>query len=199
MRFWLEARHGYLVGEGIPVPVPHVLSDIDLVALHPEGKSIVLPGGVSIGPRVIVETKDEHDWEPSGKEFGKVLRADVAKMEDGAFVPRSTKDVRFSMLREEHFDRALALFGTHDFDRLFVVHAIDAATVADLDTVLNTWRVQWVTIPEVVRDLIAWYRLHDRPSGLRHTLVGDLLHLARGILWTRSDGRAYPGRRALSL
>ncbi|MEA2527634.1 MAG: hypothetical protein QOF73_4861, partial [Thermomicrobiales bacterium] len=31
VRFWLEARHGYLVGEGIPVPVPHGLSDIDLV------------------------------------------------------------------------------------------------------------------------------------------------------------------------
>ena len=35
VRLWLEARHGFLVGEGIPVPVPYALSDIDLIAMHP--------------------------------------------------------------------------------------------------------------------------------------------------------------------
>lgn len=32
--FWLEARHDYLVGEGVPVKVPHAHSDIDLVAMR---------------------------------------------------------------------------------------------------------------------------------------------------------------------
>src|SRR5687768_623757 len=72
-RFWLEARHGCLVGEGIPVKVPYALSDIDLVALHPLGHTIALPTGTTIGPRLIIETKDEHDWEPSGREFGALL------------------------------------------------------------------------------------------------------------------------------
>ena len=57
-RFWLEARHGCLVGEGIPVPVPYALSDIDLLALHPEQKRLTLPTGAAVGPRVIVEAKD---------------------------------------------------------------------------------------------------------------------------------------------
>ncbi len=61
VRFWLEARHGCLIGEGIPVPVPYALSDIDLVAFHPESKPFELPTGHEIGPRVIVEAKDEHD------------------------------------------------------------------------------------------------------------------------------------------
>jgi hypothetical protein len=69
-RFWLEARHGCLVGEGVPVPVPYALSDIDLLALHPQQQTIQLPSGQLVGPRLIIETKDEHDWEPTGREFG---------------------------------------------------------------------------------------------------------------------------------
>ena len=131
-RFWLEARHGCLVGEGIPVKVPYALSDIDLVALHPLGHTMTLPTGATIGPRLIIETKDEHDWDPSGREFGALLRADVAKMGDWPFVPRGSKQVKFSMLREEHYERAITLFGNDDFDRLFVVHAIDPGVLADL-------------------------------------------------------------------
>lgn len=29
---------------------------------------------------MIVETKDERDWEPTGREFGKLLESDIAKM-----------------------------------------------------------------------------------------------------------------------
>ncbi len=124
-RFWLEARHGFLVGEGVPVPVPYALSDIDLVALHPDAKTLQLPDGSVVGPRLIVETKDEHDWEPTGRQFGALLPDDVAKMAGDRFVPRGATGIKFSMLRQEHFERVSALFGTYDFDRLFVVHAID--------------------------------------------------------------------------
>jgi hypothetical protein len=37
-RLWLQARHGCLVDESIPVPVPYALSDIDLIALRPDLK-----------------------------------------------------------------------------------------------------------------------------------------------------------------
>lgn len=66
VRFWLEARHGFLVGEGVPVPVPYALSDIDLLALHPRATAVTLPNGTVVGPHLIVETKDEHDWEATG-------------------------------------------------------------------------------------------------------------------------------------
>jgi hypothetical protein len=181
VRFWLETRHGCLTGEGVPVPVPYALSDIDLVALHPLLRPIHLPAGGAVGPRLIVETKDEHDWEPTGREFGAFLRADVAKMGDAPFVPRGSRGVKFSMLREEHYERAAALFGTDDFDRLFVVHAVAPGVLADLGPVLARHKIHWVTIPDVVGDLLRWYRAHGRPAALRNTLVGDLLHLLVGF------------------
>jgi hypothetical protein len=181
VRFWLESRHGFLVGEGMPVPVPYALSDIDLVAIHPRAHPISLPSGVSVGPRLIIETKDEHDWEPSGREFGALLRADVDKMGVGLFVPRGTKGVKFSMLRQEHFEKATELFGTEDFDRLFVVHAIDDQVLGALNPRMIEQRIFWLTIPDVVHDLVEWYRHHKRPAALRNTLVGDLLHLLVGF------------------
>ena len=180
-RFWLEARHGCLVGEGIPVKVPYALSDIDLVALHPLGHTIDLPTGATLGPRLIIETKDEHDWEPSGREFGALVRADVMKMGDSPFVPRGGKQVKFSMLREEHYERAITLFGNDDFDRLFVVHAINPQVLSDLGPHLGQRQIYWLTVPEIVRDLLLWYRGHERPTALRNTLVGDLFHLLVGF------------------
>jgi hypothetical protein len=117
-RFWLEARHGCLVTEGVPVPVPYALSDIDLMAQHPRGKQITLPDGRSVGPRLIVETKDEHDWEPTGREFGLALRSDFEKMDGGLHIPKGVKGVKFTMLRQQHHEKAMELFGTDDFDRL---------------------------------------------------------------------------------
>ena len=61
VRFWLDARQGCLNGEGIPLPVPYALSDIDLVDFHPDLKPLTLPSGSAIGPRDIAEAKDEHD------------------------------------------------------------------------------------------------------------------------------------------
>ena len=66
VRFWLQSRHGHLIDEAIPVRVPYALSDIDLGAYQPRGESVHLPDGSTIGPRLIVETNDEHDWEPLG-------------------------------------------------------------------------------------------------------------------------------------
>ena len=180
-RFWLQARHGCLVDEGLPVPVPYALSDIDLVSLRADLTPFALPDGLAIGPRVIVETKDEHDWEPTGGEFGALLRADVQKMADGKFVPSGEKGVKFTMLRQEHYEKAAEFFGTDDFDRLFVVHAIDPAVRAELAQTLADRRIRWVTIVEVVEDLQGWYRAHPRKAGLCHTLVGDLWHLLVGF------------------
>jgi hypothetical protein len=179
-RFWLEARHGCLVTEGVPVSVPYGLSDIDLVAMHPENLQITLPGGVTLGPRIIVETKDEHDFDPSGKGFAKLLQNDAAMLTELPFIAIGNKNVKFSMLREQHYRRAEALFGTDDFDRLFVVHALDRAVVDELGSTLAPRRIHWLTIPELVRDLLDWYRAHERPTSLRNTLTGDIWHLLVG-------------------
>jgi hypothetical protein len=138
-----------------------------------------------MGPRLIVETKDEHGWEPLGREFGQLLRADLQKMDGNQFIPRGAKGVKFSMLRQEHYERAIALFGTDDFDRLFVVHALDRVVRSELANALKLRRMHVLTIREVVRDLLDWYVAHQRPSGLRQTLVGDLMHLLVGFCGLR--------------
>ena len=180
-RFWLEARHGCFVSEGIPVKVPYGHSDIDLVALHPLGKTLTLPSGVTIGPRLIVETKDEHDWDASGREFGQLLASDMTKFAGRSYIPRGAKAVKFSMLREEHFDRAVDLLGSRDFYRLFVVHAIDPRVLEEFQAALARNRIYWITVPEIVRDLLGWYQRHGQQTTLRNTLVGDLFHLLIGF------------------
>jgi hypothetical protein len=73
------------------------------------------------------------------------------------------------------------LFGTADFDRLFVVHAIDPTMLASLEATLAEKRIHWITIDTVARDLLDWYRQHPHPTSLRHTLMGDLWHLLFGF------------------
>ncbi len=180
-RFWIEARHSCLVTESVPVPVPYGLSDLDLVAIQPAMRPLVLPDGRSVGPRLAIETKDEHDFDPTGKEFGKALRSDAALLGNAPFIPRATTGpIKFSMLREAHFEVASALLGTQDFDRLFVVHAVDPLVLKELEPALTPRKIYWLTIADIVRDLRDWYRVHSRQAGLRHTLVGDLWHLLVG-------------------
>jgi hypothetical protein len=190
-RFWLQARHGCLVDESIPVPVPYALSDIDLVAVRADSKKIKLPGpdGAEIGPRIIVETKDEHDWEPTGKEFGALLGNDIEKMGDAPFIPRGTKGVKFTMLRQEHFEKASEYFDSPDFDRLFVVHAVDPCVANTHASVLTRQRIHILSVNDLVADLHVWYVQHPRKSGLRHTLVGDLWHLLVGFCGCSPHGR----------
>lgn len=70
-RLWLEARHGCLLTESVPVFVPGGHSDIDLMATQAGLHAFALPDDVVVRPRLIVETKDEHDFDPKGKDFGK--------------------------------------------------------------------------------------------------------------------------------
>lgn len=179
-RFWLQQRHNCLVSESLPVPVKYAQSDIDLLAITGNLQKLSLPNGKEIGPRLIVETKDEHDWEPKGKEFGLLLGKDIEAMNSGCFAPAG-KGCKFSMLRQEHFDRAAEFFGTDDFDRLFVVHAIDDKVIDIHGDFLASQRIWLITIKDVVSDLSAWYAQHGRPAGLRNTLVGDIWHLLIGF------------------
>lgn len=181
VRFWLQTRHGCLIDESVPVAVPYALSDIDLIALRPDLHPLQLPGGTMISPRLIVETKDEHDWDSSGREFGARLRVDVGLMADHPFIPKGAKGVKFSMLRQEHYEEARKRFKTDDFGRLFVVHALDPAVLVDLGSELAPQGIYWITIREVVKDLLAWYAAHPRPAALRQSLVGDLIHLLVGF------------------
>lgn len=179
-RFWLQAKHRCLVYESLPVPVPYNQSDIDLLAIRGDMQKIELPNGVSVGPRLIVETKDEHDWEPTGREFGKLLDSDIAKMVGNPFIPKKTA-CKFSMLREEHYGAACDFFSSDDFDRLFVLHAIDSEVLTRHSKLLSSCRIHILTIPELVTDVCQWYASHPRRSGLRHTMMGDIWHLLVGF------------------
>jgi hypothetical protein len=172
---------GSLVDESVPVAVPHGNSDIDLVAMRPDGHPIQLPDGASIGPRLLVETKDEHDYDPTGRYFGKGLAADVGLMGELPYVAKGIKGIKFTMLQQEHYEAAIGIFGTVEFDRLFVVHALDPAVRGTLAPALaSEHRIFLLTMTELIADLVPWYEAHPRPAGLRHTFVGDLLHLLIG-------------------
>ena len=180
-RFWLQERHGCLLDEELPVPVPYALSDIDLVAMRPDLSTFTMPDGTTIGPRVIVEVKAEHDWDLAGREFGQLLQKDFDLLDHGPWIPAGTRGVKFVMLRQEHAESAAAYFGTDDFDRLFIVHALDPKVRAELTPRLAELRIYWMTIPELIEDVYTWYQSHQRRAALRRTLIGDLLHLLFGL------------------
>lgn len=183
-RFWLEIRHECLLRESIPVPVPYGQSDIDFLAVRADGMKLLLPDGTRVGPRIIVETKDEHDWDPTGEKFGKGLRSDFLLLGAAMYIPKevSTKGVRFKMLMQQHYEKATHIFGSDDFDRVFVVHAIDPLVRAGFGTHnLSSLRIHWLTVNELLGDLLMWYRNHPRQSGLRNTLIGDVFHLLVGF------------------
>jgi hypothetical protein len=184
-RFWFQARHGCLVNEAINVPVKSANgggnSDIDLIAIRADMQPFKLPDGQQVGPRLIVEAKDEHDFDPNGADFGKRLKDDVALMGQSHTIPKGTSGVKFTMLREEHHAVAVSMFGTSDFDRLFIVHAIDPQALAEVAPTLEQARIHWLTIPQLLDDLLLWYAAHPHPTELRQSLVGDLLHLLVGF------------------
>jgi len=93
--------------------------------------------------------------------------------------------VKFTMLRKEHYDTAARYFGTDDFDRVFVVHALDLQSRQELCPALAQKRIHWLTVKEVVQDLYVWYTQHGRPATLRHSLMGDMWHLLVGYCGLR--------------
>ena len=188
-RLWLTARHGCLVDESVPVPMAYGVSEIDLVAVRPDAANFRLPDQTIVGPQLIVETRDEHDWEPTGREFGQALRSDVAQMNGLAYIPQAAKGVKFQMLRQQHYEGASRLFKTLEFDRLFVVHALDPAVRAELAPQLAAKRIYWLTVSELVDDLLGWYREQRRPTVLRNTLAGDMFHLLVGFCGYRPPQR----------
>jgi hypothetical protein len=182
-RLWLEYRHGCIVRESLQVTVPSNYSDIDFAGIHRTLGTFKLPDGSVVGPRIIVETKDEHDG-PTGRVLGNLLRADLEKLSPEGFIKRNTSDVKYTMLKEEHFDVARAFFDSAEFDRIFVIHALDDAVRAEVSPSLaQNHRIHWMTIPELASDLRDWYVASDRPTriSLRNTLAGDLFHLLVGF------------------
>jgi len=178
-RFWLQSRHGCLVAESVPVKVYRGYSDIDFVAMRPDLRPWTLPDGTQV-LRVIVEAKDEHDFDPAGRDFGQRLEEDAEMLGDSQYIAKG-KRARFSMLRQEHYEKAASLFGTTAFHRLFVVHALDKEMRQKIAPALaREKRIHWITIEEIVSDLMAWYESLENRSTLRYTLVGDLWHLLVG-------------------
>jgi hypothetical protein len=163
--------------------VPGNYSDIDFIAVHRAQEKIPLPTGSLVGPCLAVETKDEHDG-PSGNDFGKALRADASKVTADGFVPLGVTGIKFTMMKAEHFEIAKRFLGTSDFDRLFIVHALDDRTRSEICPGLaEKYRIHWLTIPEMVADLLHWYEGAERREriSLRNTVPGDLFHLLVGF------------------
>jgi hypothetical protein len=159
--------------------VPYAHSDIDLVALRPDLQPWSLPDGTMI-VRAIIETKDEHDFDPGGRDFALRLQADVTVKGDSLYIPAGQK-ANFTMLRQQHYEKAAALFGTTDFDRLFVVHALEPQVRSEIcPSLAKNKRVHWLTARELVADLYLWYKGFNNRATLRHSLVGDLWHLLVG-------------------
>jgi hypothetical protein len=180
-RFWLEGRHGCFIRESVPVAVPYGQSELDFMAFRADGMQLRLPAGETVGPRLVIETKDEHDFDPDGRNFAKCLLRDAEALGDDLFVPVGhPQKVAFTMLRQQHFDVATRIFGTNEFDRVFVVHALAEEVREQVADRLRKKRIHWVTVRELLDDLRQWYRTHDRPTGLRHTLTGDIFHLLFG-------------------
>src|SRR4051794_10621647 len=118
-RLWLEYRHGCLFRESVQVPVKGNYSDIDFLAMQGRLVKLRLPSGVEIGPRIAVEAKDEHDG-VSARDFAKLLLADLGRLNENGVVEKHTSVVKFTMLKEEHFEVSKTFFGTDDFDRVVV-------------------------------------------------------------------------------
>lgn len=112
-----------------------------------------------------------------------MLNADIARIGASPYAPTGTK-LKFSMLRAAHVQTAQALFGHNAVARarIFVVHALDRSLCAAAIDHLAAHGVYWITARELVADLVAWYPTCTNRPGLRHTLVGDLLHLLIGYL-----------------
>lgn len=128
-----------------------------------------------------MEGKDEHDYDAKGREYGKRLLKDMEALGDGRFVPSDHPEkVGFTMLKQQHFEVASRTFGTDDFDRVFVIHALAEGTRQQVTDLLGKKRIFWITVHELLHDLRTWYGTHERPAGLRHTLMGDLFHLLFG-------------------
>jgi len=180
-RFWLQLMHGCLVEASMPVAVRHGFSSIDIVAVQSALQPITVCQTMTFGPRLIVETKDEHDSEPTGREYGAYLRGDIAKMGEGRFIPRGNRAMKFAMLQEEQFEAACQRFGTDDFDRVFVVHAMDRRVLEEYRRFLLARRIHFLGAREMVADLQQHYTEYDQRAGLRHSLVGDLWHLLVGF------------------
>ena len=178
-RFWLQSRHGCLIAESVPVKVSRGYSDIDFVAMRPDLQPWVLPDGTQV-LRAIVEAKDEHDFDPTGRDFGNRLKKDAEALGDSQYITRG-KDAHFSMLRQEHYEKAASIFGTTEFHRLFVVHALNQDVRQEIcPDLAKEKHIHWITVNEMVSDLIKWYDRLENRSTLRYTLVGDLWHLLIG-------------------
>jgi len=183
-KVWLTVQHSCLIRESVPVKVPKQWSDIDTLAMRADLRKFRLPQpvGQSVGPRLVVEIKDEHDFDPDGTNFADRLRDDFEHMDwDWGYIPANTPGVNFKMLLKNHFAVAQQFFGSDDFDRVFVVHNLnrDRDGLQDMLAALERKRIFFVTAQEIWQDWLEWYHHADDAAhaALRATLMGDTLRL----------------------
>lgn len=70
--------------------------------------------------------------------------------------------------------------------------ALDPQVWAALAPQLAAQRIYWLTILTLLADLVTWYRTHPHQTTLRHSLVGDFLHLLVGFCGLSLPATALP-------
>jgi hypothetical protein len=89
------------------------------------------------------------------------------------------------MLKQEHYEVASDIFGTDDFDRLFVLHAINMNDLVEHMPPLEENGIHLLTVKQLLHDLQSWYLAENQPAALRNDLIGDMVHLLFGYCGVR--------------
>jgi hypothetical protein len=83
---------------------------------------------------------------------------------------------------QQRCEKAIALFGTDDFDRLFSVSTLDPQVqMAVTRPLTDRWHIHRRAISELADDLLPWRRSQARPGDRRRSLVSDLTHVLIGF------------------
>ena len=173
-RFWLQERYGLFIRECIPVKVPRNWSDIDFAVTSPGGPRYLL-GRIPI-VNAIVETKDERDFDPRGTDFTKRLLYDFSLLKNG-LIDENTS-CNFSMLKEQHHEKAKELFNGEDYARIFIFHALKQSEA--LETIISQLRdlnIHFITSSEMLQDIHDFLKSDKRTAAIRNSLVGDILDM----------------------
>lgn len=172
-RFWLQECHGLLLKESIPVKLKHNNSDIDFAATSPAG-SVTLLNRITF-KNAIIETKDERDYDSRGTNFSKRLIYDFGLLHNN-FINNDVP-CNFSMLKKQHHEVAERIFNSADFAKIFIFHNIKSIGLEEIIADLYSRNIHVVTSSEMLSDIQVFFKKSRSGSGIRNSLVGDILDM----------------------
>lgn len=171
-RFWLQECYGLFIRESIPVKLKHNNSDIDFAATTP-GLPVTILNKITF-KNAIIETKDERDFDPNGKDFIKRLNYDFSIMKNN-FIDEDSK-CNFSMLKKQHHDKAEEIFHGVDFVKIFIFHNIYITNNEIIDRLIEK-DIYIIKSDEMLNDIINFMNTKYQGSGIRNSLIGDIFDM----------------------